>query len=510
MSNLDIIIYAVLTFVICCFAFIVWGYARHLRHSPRELWWLYFSKIIEYGAYGAANTSFVLYLSKDCGLSDIKAGSFIGLWSIGVTMATVLVGSVVDAIGVRKTLLFGTTMLLLGRIVFPLTNNFYLVAALGFFPLALGVGVLGPVLSIGVKRWTTKETAALGFGLLYTLFNVGWALGGWIFDSIRVPLGGHTIVQIPIIGAISTYQIIFATSFFLTFPVLFFTFIMREGVEIASDGKIVLNPKKHGFEGNFLSVLGSVIGKAAKDTIKTFKGVVTEKPFWVYLGMLGLLVFVKVVFFHFHYTFPKYGTRVLGESIKIGSIFGVLNPVLIVFLTPFFAVVTKKFNSYKMMIVGTIISCSAIFIATLPNGFFTSLMGSWVEEIILGRWLEVPIDLRQPVFFNIVFMVMIFTLGEAIWSPRLMQFTAEIAPKGKDGTYVAMSYLPYFMAKMIAGPLSGWLVATYTPEGASSYPGHYWVWVWIGGMACISPLGLIIFRKAFYKAESARVGETAH
>ncbi len=501
MNNLDLLIYSAITLAIVSFIFIIWGYVKTLRNSPRELWFLYASKIIEYGAYGAANLSFVLYLSKDCGLSDIKAGSFIGFWSIFVTIATILVGSVVDAIGVRRTLLMGTIFLILGRIVFPLTNNIYLVATLGFFPIALGIGILGPVLSIGVKRWTTRETSTLGFGLLYTLFNVGWALGGWIFDRVRVPLGGHAIVQVPFVGSMSTYQIIFATSFFLTFPVLFLTYFMREGVEFTAEGKVVINPPKEKMVGNIFTVMGAVIRKAAADTIKIFKSVVSEKSFWVYIGMLGLLVFIRLVFFHFHYTFPKYGTRVLGEAVKIGSIYSVLNPVMIVFLTPAFSVLTRKISSYRMMIVGTLISCSAIFVASLPGDTFASLMNTWVGEIVFNRWLEVPLALQKPVFLNLVFMVIIFTTGEAIWSPRLLQFSAEIAPHGKDGTYVAMSYLPYFLAKMIAGPLSGWLVQTYTPEGASSYPNHFWVWIWIGGMAFISPLGLIIFRKVFYRAE---------
>ena len=82
-----------------------------------------------------------------------------------------------------------------------------------------------------------------------------------------------------------------------------------------------------------------------------------------------------------------------------------------------------------------------------------------------------------------------------------MQFTAEIAPDGREGSYIALSYLPYFGAKLIAGPMSGWLVATYTPEGASTYPNHYWVCIWIGATAVLSPIGLVAFRKLFHRAE---------
>ena len=80
-----------------------------------------------------------------------------------------------------------------------------------------------------------------------------------------------------------------------------------------------------------------------------------------------------------------------------------------------------------------------------------------------------------------------------------MQFSAEIAPAGREGTYIALSYLPFFLAKMITGPLSGWLLATYTPEGASVYPQQHMIWIWIGSMTVLSPIGLVVFRGLFMK-----------
>ena len=191
----------------------------------------------------------------------------------------------------------------------------------------------------------------------------------------------------------------------------------------------------------------------------------------------------------------------LGEGVKIGNIYGVLNPMLIIFLVPFIAALTKKVRSYHMLMVGTFISSLAVFIATLPSDIFQPLMGTWVGELIFNRWLEVPPQQQQPVFILLVVFISVFTVGEAIWSPRLLQFTAEIAPEGREGSYIALSYLPYFAAKLIAGPMSGWLVATYTPEGAASYPNHWMVWVWIGGMALVSPLGLVVFHRLFSAAE---------
>ena len=49
------------------------------------------------------------------------------------------------------------------------------------------------------------------------------------------------------------------------------------------------------------------------------------------------------------------------------------------------------------------------------------------------------------------------------------------------------------------------IAGTYVPEGAESYPSHYMVWVWIGGMAILSPIGLLVFRKVFRRAEDVNI-----
>lgn len=471
---------------------------------------LFLTKVTEYSAYGAMNMAFVLYLSADCGLGDISAGSYIGLWSMLLTVVTIFVGAVVDAIGVKKTLLIGTVVLLFARFFMPLLNDVYLVTILGFAPMAVGIAIMGPVISVGIKKYTTKEATVLGFGLFYTLMNVGWALGAHIFDKIRGIFGEHEMVAIPFIGTdMSTYQIIFLTGFILTIPGLIMILFMRDGVEVREDEGVVINPPKERETGNVVTVFIKVAKTAGKDTAKIFREVISEKAFWYYIFMLGILVFVRLTFYHFHYTFPKYGIRILGEGVKIGNIYGVLNPTIIVFLVPFVSAMTKKISSYRMMIFGTTLSAFSVFIASMPGEFFSPLMGTWVEELVYVRWLEMPAGQHNPLVLSLTVFIILFTIGEAFWSPRLMQFTAEIAPEGKEGSYIALSYLPYFAAKLFVGPMSGWLVATYTPEGAESYPNHFMVWIWIGAIAVISPIGLIVFRKLFTKAEEKDIREVA-
>ena len=507
-SMLSNILIVSLSMLGLAFIWIIISYARGLRGSPRELYMLFAMKVIEYTAYGAMQMTFVLFLSDLVGLGDIAAGAYISAWSVGITIVTITVGAVVDAIGIKKTLLIGTTGLLVARFFLPLTTNIWAVTILGFMPMALGTAIMAPVISVGIKRYTTTEGAALGFGMFYTLMNVGWAAGGWLFDFMRERFGesGHALV--PVIHVeMHTYQLIFEVAFLLTLPIFALVLMMRERVEMTDDRGIVIGSKKE--RGSGLAAGIEAIKEASLKTYNIMNEVFREKSFWTFMFMLATLIGVRLVFLHFHYTFPKYGIRVLGEGVKIGSIYGVLNPVVIVFLVPMVAALTKKVSSYKMMMIGTFLSAAAVFIVTFPEATFSFMEHGWMAELVYDRWLHVPTADRRPLYMGLILFIFVFTIGEAFWSPRLMQFTAEIAPKGREGTYIALAMLPMFLAKFVAGPMSGWLVSTYTPIDANGVVGdttHHWmVWVWIGGMAITSPIFLVVFSKLFRKAEQTQI-----
>ncbi len=50
--------------------------------------------------------------------------------------------------------------------------------------------------------------------------------------------------------------------------------------------------------------------------------------------------------------------------------------------------------------------------------------------------------------------------------------------------------------------MSGLLLANYGPEGSvNGYPDHYMVWVWIGLVSVLTPLGMLMFGRLFRRAE---------
>lgn len=514
MTPAETITYSVLIGAGLALVAIIWSYARGLRSCPRDLWLMFGYKFVEYSAYAAMNMAVILWLSADCGLSDVAAGSVISAWSICLSVMGMFAGALVDAVGVRKTMILSVVFLIFSRLIFSFVTDPTLAFILGFMPLAIGFAIVAPVISVAIKRYTTKEGSALGFGLFYVIMNLGYAVGGLFFDWIREELGsrdaaGKVIDEnagMMLFGHhFSTYQMIFVVGLAATAVSLVITFFVRDGVEMRDDGEVVVHPQES--HGNALKT----ITKGASDTWHLLWTTIQERFFWVYMGLLTMTIFVRFVFFHFHYTFPKYGIRVLGEGAKIGTIYGVLNPVLIVFLVPLVAMITKKTSSYKMMIWGSAVSSLACFIAVLPPDWFAGLTNTVLGEIIFVNGLGMADNMGDlmkspPIaeYWTLIIFITVFTIGEAIWSPRLMQFTAEVAPKGKEGTYIALSVLPFFLAKFVVGPMSGMLLQAYTPvdeagKALASYPQHQMVWVWIGGMAVLSPIGMLVFRKWFLR-----------
>ncbi|MCK5807420.1 MFS transporter [bacterium] len=489
---------------------IIWSYAKGLKSSPMDMWLMFIYNAVEYTAYASMNMALVLWLTADCGISDIGAGTYIAAWSIMLSIIAVLTGAIVDTIGIRKTLLISIIFLLISRFFMAWVTDPVFLFISGFIPLAVGFAIVGPMISVAIKRYTTKETAALGFGLFYVLMNLGYAGGGFLFDIVRgafaIKDGAGKIINenagVTLIGHhFSTYQMFFVIGFGLTLISLIIAYFLKGHIELNEEGDIVEIPKKD---------LGSGLDAIKKSAIEVgaqMKSVAIEKIFWVYLGMLSLTLFVRFVFYHFAYTFPKYGISVLGEGAKIGNIYGVLNPALIIFIVPLIAYMTKKVSSYKMLIIGSLVSAGSTFIAVIPASFFEPLTTSTLGQLIFIKWLNLGNSVADlaganaptPEYWPLIFFIFFFTIGEAIWSPRLMQFTAEIAPKGKEGTYIALSMLPWLLAKFFVGPMSGILIHEYTPfkDGHPLPPAadHAMVWVWIGGMALITPVALFVLGK---------------
>ena len=400
-------------------------------------------------------------------LGDSLGYQYYLVWGIVATIITMMVGAVCDTIGVRKCLLIGAVMLLISRFFTPLTTDIIPVTLLGFLPLAFGFAITGPVLKVGIKWFTTLKSATLGFGLFYTLMNIGFTVGALIADYFRK----NHADGLDVLGVeFTAYQAIIAVGFLINIPDFIAILMMREGAEMTengvvikklitktmnswsiclkatfkSDAKMVAELLKsclwtlgfaaiayvfYEFEihawkvsvvkvgsymwafaisiglfaiGGVLYACSSYVGtfqpggffdrvmKSVRDstegTVAHLKENFSTKPFWIYMAMLGILTFVKLAFYIFHVMFQPYAIRVFGDDFPIASLFGTLNPAMIVLLVPLVSWATVKISSYTMLMVGTALQPRRYFSAFCQQTwrFGSAILGLGRQSLIIG------------------------------------------------------------------------------------------------------------------------------
>lgn len=434
--------------------------------------------------------------------NDADAGYLIATWSTVMTLCTVLVGSLVDAIGLRKAFLLGFGVCLVSRAVMTFTTDRWLALSLGLFPLAVGEALLTPVMVAAVRRYSNTAQRSISFSIFYAMMNVGFAIAGFVFDGVRRGLGEYGGLELPMLGvALGTYQTLFLVSLLLSVPGLgLMYFGLREGVEATDEG-LKITPETPKYPGQPLwRALSWTVRDTLSETVRIFTGLWRQPAFYKFLAFLTLVVGVRLIFYHMHYTYPKFGIRELGEGAPIGRLWSV-NPVLIIVLVPLVGAWTQKVSAYRMVTGGSAVAALAVFIMALPPRWFEPIahgpVGQWIGQVGLG--LDGPL---HPYYISILLFIVVLSVGEAFYSPRLYEYSAAIAPKGQEASYMAMSLLPFFVAKFFAGMFSGLLLAWYCPEtGPRESPK---LWLVIALTALATPLGLLLLRRYIRVREAGR------
>ncbi len=168
----------------------------HLAKAPRALWGINIAYMFEGLAYFGVLTILGKYLSEDVAMSDFHAGWVYSIFTGGITFAMLVLGGVSDRIGVRKALLIALGLMVVGRTCLGASGTFFVhgqgagspmffmvLAGLAF--VVVGYGMFQPAAYAGVKAYTNKKTAAIGFAMVYAVMNLGAFFSGIISPPIR-------------------------------------------------------------------------------------------------------------------------------------------------------------------------------------------------------------------------------------------------------------------------------------------------------------------------------------
>ena len=426
---------------------------RALAACPRELWLVYLATFLEYLGIFSFLPTLPLWLSGDFGMGDKEAGNWAATFSLLVTLFVFLVGSIADTLGVRRTLVISFTLAAVTRLAMSLAPTpATAVAALLAFGFAYAT--TSPVLQTAVHRASSARTRAFAFSLWYVSFNLGGALAGPMIDATRRAfldptthkLGLRTL-DLPLLGArtLSAHAAILGLGFLAATAAVPVVLMLRKGFEDRQDADA---PHEADKKTTPLRALGEAV---------------RDRSFWRFMLLLALLCLVRMMFQHMHFTWPKYVLREQGDTFPVGTVWS-LNSLLILGLAPLGTALTRKRRPLDVLLLGAFLSAASPFV------------------LCLGSSLPVQIA-----------MILVLTVGEALWSPRLYEYNLSIAPRGREATYVSLAALPYFLAKFLVGPTSGYLLERFCPEHGPRQAAL--LWFIIGLTTMVGPIGILLARK---------------
>jgi MFS family permease len=277
---------------------------------------------------------------------------------------------------------------------------------------------------------------------------------------------------------------------------------MRNGAEVTDEGVRIV-PDQIKYPGaNLWTSFVLTVRDSVRDTINLFAGLLKQSMFYRLLAFLMLIAFLKLIFMQIDYVFPKFGIRELGPGAPVGRLLA-LNNWIVILIVPFIGAMTQRFPAYRMVIVGGIISAASVFFMALPTAWFQSLADGAFGRLIGHSYLGLTGSVH-PYYVMTTIFVIFLSIGEAFYSPRVYEYAAAIAPKGQEASYAALSYIPFLLAKLLVGTVSGSLLAKYCPEVGVR---ESWkMWLIVALMATVAPVGLILLRKIIRVKEAGREG----
>jgi len=457
-----------------------------LRHASREFWVVQLINLLDGIAYFAMLPALTLYLSENLGYGDEAAGYWIGLLMGVYTLVGFVSGFLGDALGIRRTLLISVVVLVFSRLAMSFfTAKAVVIPAL--FAIMLGTAIMTPILVAATKRYTTKQTRTAGFNFLYLLWNIGVILAGPALDFVRsTPLGNRGIFMMGSVLSLACWAVILLLMRKRTQP----SAVPKADREGESESESESEGESEG-EGEGEGESESESEDTWQNPLVIAWSVIRESAFWRFMLFLVLVVGVKLVFEYWHALSPKYYLRVIGPDAPIGTLNSLNGWVIcigLVISTP----IVARMRLFNVMLLGICISSLSVFIPVISPSLFMDVD---------------PAALARGYYILVLGQILLFSIGEVIWSPRLYEYTAAIAPKGREASYMGLSNLPMFFARMAVGPLTGFMLVRYCPEDmtamrAASLPftqSPQFMWLILACIALASPILIVLLRKVIQK-----------
>eukprot|EP00597_Dinobryon_sp_UTEXLB2267_P002129 CAMPEP_0170060752 /NCGR_PEP_ID=MMETSP0019_2-20121128/2581_1 /TAXON_ID=98059 /ORGANISM="Dinobryon sp., Strain UTEXLB2267" /LENGTH=525 /DNA_ID=CAMNT_0010266419 /DNA_START=546 /DNA_END=2123 /DNA_ORIENTATION=- len=453
-----------------------------------------------------------------------------GLWATAGFFWSLVTSWMNDNLGVRNSLLAGFSISIASTALLVTTQSEVVLFAVLLFVSPLGYSIGPPMLYVGIKRYTTEANRSFAFGLSYSAMNAAAFCSGATVDLFNLYLkDSSAAAQQQVLGfvALSPNRLVLLATCLVYVLALATTFLFVREIQVSSAcvpmdlemSEFAAEPPQESPSPSPASSSSSpspsikggerfLVPEHSSPTPSAFQsppprplpvrryisdrleaaegpcegqthgGAVCEEflpssqslcetalqmgrshTFWRYC-LLSLLLVNLTWMVSSDALEPTYLLRCFGPAFPRGMVFAI-NPFVIVWLTPVLAATTAAYPHLDMIRFG---------------GFLTAA-GPFLLAASTSPWA-------------LVLSEVIRSLGEAIWSPKLVDYSMSIAPQGREASFASLSSVPVFVASIPFGWLSGQLIAAYLPEDGPRDCRS--LWLLVGGLVISSPLLLTL------------------
>lgn len=436
---------------------------RALSRAPRELWLVYLLKLLSSYSYFSLSLILTVYLTDEFGMSDYAAGWAYGTYGVMSTLFGIVCGWFIDYCGVRLALLLGAVVGALSRLIMAFTVSPHLTMFMLYtlLPFAESLGI--PIMTIAIKRYTNARNRTFAFSLFYSMMNVAALIAGPAVDISRSLFSKGVTWDLRHLGFNRVFEmtglrIVVLSSAISTAAISLVVLMGIREVEVDESGTV------QQFSPNRDSPL-----------TQTFR-VLREAAFWRLTLFTLLLVGVRLVFRHLDATMPKYLVRQFGPQAPYGLVYAI-NPFLIIILVPFVGLATRGVDSFRMILYGSFVAAASPF---------------WI--------------CLAPAYWTVILFMVTLSIGEAVYSPRVYEYTMEVSGRGNEGLYSSLSSAPLFSVKLLVGGMSGWLLTSYMPADGPHHGATLWAIIGLSSIA--SPILMFLLRN-YISPKEAQASDAA-
>jgi proton-dependent oligopeptide transporter, POT family len=422
---------------------------RALKTAPRALWLVIFAFSVDAAAYFGVLPLMTSYLKTDLGVAQQYASVWVSVFTCAVTFVMLGMSKPIeDRLGIRFGIILALTLSTLGRALYgsAALAGGLVTLTVALLVTALGEGLLQPVAYAGIKKYTDAKSGAMGYALLYGFMNLAAGSIGPLSAHVRTSWDEKKAAGQTVLSGFNAVN-------WACWGVTLFTLVVFASLMTKKAAAVVVRE-----------------AGPPQSTDASGKKIEGPSPFTDprFLFFVFALLPVRTLFAHQWLTMPEYVLNSFPKWVtdKMEWFVDSANPLLIFLLVPVVTAFTRKYHVVTMMIIGSGVSAASTFLLSFgPN----------------------------PLMLALYFLI--FSIGEALWSSRFLEYAAELAPEGRVAQYMGVANIPWIVAKFSTGLYSGYMLKTFVPPAGQGPDRSGTMWAIYGCVALVSPIALLAARK---------------